>query len=61
MSMKTETRSKFLTVKCNDCGNEQTAFGSSSMAVKCLKCGHELVVPRSGKAEMKGKVLKVLG
>jgi small subunit ribosomal protein S27e len=53
-------RSKFLKVKCNDCGSEQMVFGNSASEVKCLVCGKALVRPAGGKAVVLAKVTKVL-
>jgi len=51
--------SKFVTVKCEKCKNEQTVFEKSATEVKCLVCSETLVVPAGGKGEVKGKVLGV--
>jgi small subunit ribosomal protein S27e len=53
-------KSKFMRVKCSDCGNEQVIFNKSSNEVKCLVCGATLVKPTGAKAEIKGEVLEVL-
>ena len=54
-------RSKFLQVKCPNCGNEQIIFSHAAQVVKCLVCDQVLAEPTGGKAEVKGKVVKVLG
>ncbi len=56
--MKMETRSKFLKVKCPDCGNEQTIFDRSNMKISCTVCGSTLALPRGGKAEIKGEIVE---
>jgi small subunit ribosomal protein S27e len=56
----TKLQSKFLKVKCSECGNEQVVFGSASTEVKCNKCGKVLARPRGGKAEILTKIIKVL-
>ena len=61
--MQEQTRkgeSRFLNIKCQDCGNEQTAFSKSNTTVTCVICGATLVNPGAGKAEVKGNVIGVL-
>ncbi len=55
-----QPRSRFLKVKCLDCGNEQIIFGCASTIVKCEVCGRILAEPRGGKANIKTKILQVL-
>ena len=57
MEINTKPRSKFLRVKCQDCGNEQTIFDRSSLKVGCSVCGATLVNPRGGKADIKAEIL----
>ena len=52
-----ETRSKFLKVKCSDCGNTQTIFDRSNTKISCTVCGSTLAIPRGGKAEIKGEIV----
>ncbi len=52
-------KTKFLRVKCNGCGNEQTIFSAASSKVKCLACNQELAQTTASKIIMKTKVLKV--
>jgi len=54
-------KSRFLKVKCLDCGNEQIIFGCASTQVKCLICSKVLAVPKGSKTEVKTKILAVLG
>ncbi|KAA0008555.1 MAG: 30S ribosomal protein S27e [Thermoplasmata archaeon] len=56
----TETRSRFIRVRCKDCGNEQVLFDRASRTVTCHICGAVLAKPRGGKAEIRGEVLEVL-
>ncbi len=58
--MKKETRSRFLRVKCNDCGNEQVIFGCAATNIKCLVCNKLLAEPTGGKVSVKTKILDVL-
>jgi small subunit ribosomal protein S27e len=53
-------RSRFLRVKCGDCGNEQVIFGSASTLTKCLVCGKTLSEPRGGKSHILTKIVSVL-
>lgn len=55
-----QPRSKFLKIRCPDCGNEQVVFSYASIVVRCLVCGRILAQPRGGKAEILGHVIKVL-
>nr|6SKF_Ax Chain Ax, 30S ribosomal protein S27e [Thermococcus kodakarensis]6SKG_Ax Chain Ax, 30S ribosomal protein S27e [Thermococcus kodakarensis] len=52
-------RSRFLRVKCIDCGNEQIVFSHPATPVRCLVCGATLVEPTGGKGIIKAKVLEV--
>ena len=60
MREKKDTRSRFLRVKCNDCGNEQAIFDCSASSVRCLVCNKVLAEPSGGKVSVKGEVLDVL-
>ncbi|MEE8168187.1 MAG: 30S ribosomal protein S27e [Candidatus Hydrothermarchaeales archaeon] len=53
-------KSRFLRLRCTDCGNEQVAFGNASSIVRCLVCGKTLIKPRGGKAEILTKIIGVL-
>lgn len=52
--------SRFLNVKCQDCGNEQVVFNKSNTPVSCFICGATLAQPGGGKAAVKGSVIGVL-
>lgn len=54
------TRSRFLRVKCDDCGNEQIIFDRSATIVKCLVCNRVLAEPRGGKAKIKTEILEIV-
>jgi small subunit ribosomal protein S27e len=56
-----EPKSKFLRVKCKNCGNEQTVFSHATFPVRCLSCGAQLIIPTGGKAKIEGETLRVLG
>ena len=51
--------SKFLKVKCNDCGHEQMVFGKASTEVKCLKCTKIILKPTGSKSNINAKVIKI--
>jgi small subunit ribosomal protein S27e len=46
-------RPRFLSVRCNDCGNEQLVYSHASSVVRCKVCSKTLAVPRGGEAEIK--------
>ncbi len=52
-------KSKFLKVKCNDCGSEQIMFGNAASKVACLVCGKLLAEPKGGKTKILAKIIKV--
>jgi small subunit ribosomal protein S27e len=56
-----EPKSRFVVVSCPDCGNEQISFDRASTVVKCNICGRVLIAPTGGRADIKGKVVRVLG
>jgi small subunit ribosomal protein S27e len=51
------SETKFLSVKCPKCDNEQIIFSSSATPVHCNKCGEVLVEPSGGKSIIKGEVV----
>jgi len=53
-------KSKFLRVKCPDCGNEQILFSNATTPVHCNVCGVTLAEPSGGKAVVKGEIVAVL-
>lgn len=53
-------RSKFLRVKCSDCGNEQVVFSHATNPIHCNICGAILAEPAGGKAKIKGEVVALL-
>ncbi len=53
-------RSKYLRVKCPDCGNEQVVFSHATNVVKCNVCSAVLAEPTGGRAELKGEVVAAL-
>jgi len=53
-------RSKFLRVKCPDCGNEQIIFSHISNIVHCNICNSTLAEPTGGKARITAEIIEVL-
>ena len=53
------SRSKFLVLKCLNCGNEQVVFGHATNKIDCNDCGAELVKPSGGKAIIRGEIIAV--
>ncbi|MCS7097455.1 MAG: 30S ribosomal protein S27e [Candidatus Methanomethyliaceae archaeon] len=51
-------KSKFLKIKCSDCGNEQIIFSHASTLVKCNICNKELAMPTGGKAKILADKIK---
>lgn len=55
-----ETKSKFIKVRCPKCKNEQIVFGKATSIVKCLVCDKILSEPTGGKGRVKARILEVL-
>ncbi|MFH1789119.1 MAG: 30S ribosomal protein S27e [Candidatus Altiarchaeota archaeon] len=55
-----DTNSRFLKVRCSDCGNEQVIFGCASSVIKCLVCDKALAESTGGKTSVKTPILAVL-
>jgi small subunit ribosomal protein S27e len=51
-------RSKFIRVKCPDCGNEQIIFNRAASVVKCNICDGVLAEPTGGLAKVRGEVIE---
>ncbi|MDD3977114.1 30S ribosomal protein S27e [Methanomicrobium antiquum] len=52
-----ENRTKFYTVKCPDCENEQKIFQRASTVVNCVVCGKVLAEPKGGNADIKAEII----
>jgi small subunit ribosomal protein S27e len=50
-------KSKFMQVKCSDCGNIQIVFSHSATKIKCKVCGSILAEPTGGQANILGSVV----
>jgi len=55
-----ETKSRFVRVRCKDCENEQVLFNKASTEVSCHICGSRLATPSGGKANIKAEILEVI-
>lgn len=56
-----EPKSRFIRVKCPNCGNEQVIFIHATFPVRCLSCGTQLAYNTGGKAKIVGEIVRVLG
>jgi len=56
-----EPRSRFLLVRCPNCGNRMVIFSHATFPVRCLFCNTPLVKPTGGRARILGIIEKVLG
>lgn len=52
--------SRFLRVKCDDCGNEQIVFMNVSTTVTCNICSNIIAEPTGGRTRVHGEVINVL-
>ncbi|RLF12131.1 MAG: 30S ribosomal protein S27e [Thermoprotei archaeon] len=55
-----QPKSRFLQVRCPECGNVQMIFSHASTLVKCLVCGRVLAYPTGGKARIEARILKTI-
>lgn len=51
---------RFLRVKCKDCGSEQILFERAASRVTCEVCSATLAAPTGGRAEISGEILEAL-
>lgn len=58
--LKPSPRSRFVLVRCLDCGNEQVLFSHASTLVSCKVCGRRLARPTGGKAAIEAQAVRVL-
>jgi len=58
--MAESTSSRFLKVKCGDCGNEQVIFGNAASKIKCIVCEKTLAKPTGGKTDVKTQIVEVV-
>ncbi|RLE95301.1 MAG: 30S ribosomal protein S27e [Thermoprotei archaeon] len=55
-----EPKSRFVKVRCPDCGTEQIIFDHASIVVRCLVCNRVLARPTGGKCKIEAKIIKIL-
>lgn len=60
MNLIPRPRSKFVRVKCPDCGNEQAIFDHATTVVRCNVCDGTLAEPSGGKAKLRGEIVDLL-
>ena len=53
-------KSRFLRIKCLNCGAEQIVFGCATSTVHCIVCEKELTQSTGGKARILTKITEVL-
>lgn len=58
--MSRDDSSKFIKIKCEDCGNEQLSFSKPATPVKCHVCGSTLIRPTGGVGKVRGELLEVI-
>jgi len=57
-----EPKSRFIRVRCRNCGHEQVVFDHATFPVRCLVCGTLLLQPTGGKAKLvNAEIVKILG
>lgn len=54
-----EPDSKFLKVRCSECGNEQIIFNKPSTKVECNNCDSLLCEPTGGLGNVKNNIVEV--
>lgn len=53
-------KSKFISVACKNCRNEQVIYNKAATEVKCVKCGEVIAKSTGGEIEIKAKILQIL-
>jgi len=48
-----QPETKFINVKCKDCGNTQMVFQRAASPVNCLVCGATVATPTGGKVKIR--------
>ena len=48
-----QPETKFINVKCKDCGNTQMVFQLAASPVNCLVCGATVATPTGGKVKIR--------
>ena len=55
-----QPHTRFVKIRCPDCGTTMVTYSHASIAVKCPKCGKVLVEPTGGKALIVAEIVEVL-
>jgi small subunit ribosomal protein S27e len=55
-----KSKSRFLRIKCLNCGAEQIVFGCATVEVKCFVCDKQLIQSTGGKTRVLTKISEVL-
>jgi len=53
-------KNRFIKVRCQACKNEQIIFEAAKTKVRCLICDAVIAEPKSGKADLKARLVEVL-
>ncbi|MCC6003189.1 MAG: 30S ribosomal protein S27e [Thermofilum sp.] len=51
---------RFIKIRCTDCGTQIVTYSHASIKVKCPKCGKILVEPTGGRALIVAEIVEVL-
>tara|TARA_B100001245_G_C22825287_1_gene397043 strand:- start:253 stop:450 length:198 start_codon:yes stop_codon:yes gene_type:complete len=51
-------RSKYVSVQCTSCGNEQIIFSAATINIKCTSCDKLLAEKTGGKIKIFANILK---
>ena len=60
MTIRKESTTSFVKVRCNKCKNEQNIFSTITTKVNCLVCNEVLAEPTGGKSMVHAKILEIL-
>ena len=58
--LKPKPKSRFVKVRCVNCGNEQIIFGCATTTIKCNVCEKALIQTTGGKARILTRISEVL-
>ena len=52
------SKSSFILIQCEKCGNERIIFSHSATNIKCEKCNETIVKSTGGKSEISGNQIR---
>lgn len=52
------SKSTFILIQCENCGNERVIFSNSAMDIKCEKCNEIIVKSTGGKSKISGSQVR---